>query len=349
MRGVRQSEMKIQFSMIEVKRIGNRIHIQWSADEALGKVKVFKGLSPIEANVQLAETAVGISSLSFDDPNPGRRTYFIFKSEYGGTRITAERRLPLQGCVNFRDMGGYETVDGRYIKWGMLYRSEELIGLTAADRLYLQNCGLKVICDYRAEYEAELKPNPSIGDARQIRIPIEVESSKNRLRMNYMDMIAKDMLHLLGPSGEMLIFANQRYVTDFANSFSTLFELLLKPGNLPMLQHCAAGKDRTGFGSAIVLLALGVPEQTVMEDYLLTNTYREDADQTILASIRPKLARDGDGDVLWAVMQARQRYLQAAFDEIRLCYETIDRYLEEAAGLTPANRQQLQDMLLTDA
>jgi protein-tyrosine phosphatase len=341
--------MKIEFSKVEVKRIGSRIHIQWSADEALGKVKVFTGLSPLEANYQLAETAVGTSSLSFDDPSPGRRTYFVLKSEYGGTRITAERRLPLQGSVNFRDMGGYETVDGRYIKWGMLYRSEELIGLTAADRLYLQNCGLKVICDYRAEYEAELKPNPPIGEVRQIGIPIEVESLRHRSQMNYMDMIAKDMLHLLGPSGEMLILANQRYVSDFAKSFSTLFEILLTPGNLPMVQHCAAGKDRTGFGSAIVLLALGVPEQTVMEDYLLTNTFREEADQKILASIEPKLARDGDGDILWAVMQARPEYLQAAFDEIHLRYGTIDRYLEEAVGLTPANRVQLQDMLLTDA
>ncbi|NOU94324.1 protein-tyrosine-phosphatase [Paenibacillus sp. LMG 31456] len=340
--------MKIQLSKIAVNRIGNRIHIQWNKDEALGKVKVFIGLSPLDTKVQLAETGVGISSLSFDDPNPGLRTYYVLKSEHGGTRLAAERRLPLEGSVNFRDMGGYETVDGRYIKWGLLYRSEELIGLTESDRRYLQNCGLKLICDYRAEYEAELKPNPSIGNARQIGIPIEVESSRHRSRMNYMDMIDKNMLHLLGPSGEMLTLANQRYVSDFAKSFTTLFNLLLTPGNLPMVQHCAAGKDRTGFGSAILLLALGVSKQTIMEDYLLTNTLREETDRKILASIRPKLTNDEDWDVLWAMMQARQEYLQAAFDEIQLRYGSIELYLEVAVGLTPIHRKQLQDMLLTD-
>ncbi|WP_240420863.1 tyrosine-protein phosphatase [Paenibacillus periandrae] len=340
--------MEIQISNVEVNRIGNRMHIQWDKEMALGKVKVFTGVSPIDVNEELDETAIGVSSLSFDDPNPGRRSYFKLKSEHGGARITAERRLPLQGSINFRDMGGYETVDGRYIKWGMLYRSEELIGLTEADRLYLQYCGLKMICDYRAEYEAELKPNPSIGDAQQIGIPIEVKSPRHRSRMNYMDMIAMDKLHLLGPTGEMLTLANQRYVSDFTKSFAILFELLLTPGNLPMVQHCAAGKDRTGFGSAIVLLALGVPEQTIMEDYLLTNTFREEVDLQTLAFIKPKLAQEADWDVLWAVMQARQEYLQAAFDEIHKRYGDFDRYLEEAVGLTGSNRVQLQDMLLTD-
>ncbi|MEC0229356.1 tyrosine-protein phosphatase [Paenibacillus alba] len=340
--------MKIQLSKVEVQRIGNRMHLQWKSDEALGKVSIFTGLSPLEANDPLAETDVRISSLSFDDPNPGRRTYFILKSEYGGARIAAERRLPLQGSLNFRDMGGYETSDGRYLQWGMLYRSEELSGLTEADRLYLHNCGLKLICDYRAEYEAELKPNPSIENARQVGIPIEVESSRHRSRMNYMDMIANDMLHLLGPSGEMLTFANERYVADFAKSYAILFDLLLTPGNLPMVQHCAAGKDRTGFGSALVLLALGVPEQTIMADYLLTNAFREEADQQILASIKPKLKREADGEVLLAMMQARAEYLQAAFDEIYVRYGNMDRYLEEALGLTISKRKQLQDMLLTD-
>lgn len=340
--------MNIQFSNVQVVRMDSRLHISWGSDAALGKVTIYCGLSPLNADRQVDEAEGAIGTMLLDDPNPGRRTYFVLKSEYGGARTAAERRLPLQGMLNFRDLGGYETTDGRYVQWGVLFRSEELFDLTVHDRLYLEDCGVKTVCDYRAEYEAELRPNPSFGNIVQIRVPIKVETERHRSRMSYMEMIDQDKLHILGSPGDMLIYANRRYVSHFAKSFSTLFELLLTPGHLPLVQHCAAGKDRTGFGSAIVLLALGVPEETIMEDYLLTNKFREETDTGVLSAIEPKLKRSEDRDVVLALLQARREYLQAALDEIRSSFGSVDRYLEEAVGLTMASRRQLQNMLLTD-
>ncbi|WP_248924163.1 tyrosine-protein phosphatase [Paenibacillus hamazuiensis] len=293
-------------------------------------MKIYWSPSPDSANgdrflltEEEATEEEGISVI-LEDPNPGRRAYYHLRHEHGAAGIVAERRLPLEGAVHLRDLGGYDTEDGRSVKWGQLYRSEQLSDLTEADRAYLQSCGLKLICDYRADNDPFFAPYAEIGFVRHVRLPVTTTET--------------------APPGERLIRANQNYVSRHAQEFSHMLHLLLEENGFPLLQHCVAGKDRTGFGAAIVLLALGVPEATVMEDYLLTSSFKDALYRKLLkGSEAGSAAEDTPG-----ILEARPEYLQAAFDEMRSGYGSVRRYLESALGLTRDKRTRLQELLLTE-
>jgi protein-tyrosine phosphatase len=117
-----------------------------------------------------------------------------------------------------------------------------------------------------------------------------------------------------------------------------MFRLLIAPGALPALVHCTSGKDRTGVGVALLLSALGVPRDVVVEDYLLTNRYRRD-----LSAI---LQRRVDPDVLDVVVAAHADYLDAAFDSIRRHWGGIEQFIAGALGLDRADLSTLQEQLL---
>jgi protein-tyrosine phosphatase len=313
----------IQFMQLQLDRQDQgTLQLSWRGDPALGRICVYCSLSPdriLEQGDKLGEARGEDAALILEDPHPGIRTYYLLQPEHAAPRIIAERRLPLEGAVNFRDLGGYETVEGKFIKWGRLFRSEQLSDLTEGDIHYLQHCGLKLICDYRSEDEPLFAAYPEMGSIRSVRLPI------------------KTMESIL--PGDRLLLANQNYVARHSREFAAMLDLLLED-SLPALQHCVAGKDRTGFGTAVVLLALGVPELTVMEDYLLTNKYKDALLRKLLAG-RVDMP---DSDLL----QTRPEYLQAALDEIRSRYGGVASYLEHGLGFTPTKRKALQALLLSE-
>ena len=137
----------------------NTLHIKW--ENNIEEVRIYWSTSPdhIEENGELLVTVSG-DACTIENPSENERPYFRLVGSNGQAVTVAERRLPLQGAFNFRDMGGYETTEGRKVKWGKLYRSEELAGLTEWDIEYLQKSSLKLICDYRTDFEVKHKPNP---------------------------------------------------------------------------------------------------------------------------------------------------------------------------------------------
>ena len=116
--------------------------------------------------------------------------------------------------------------------------------------------------------------------------------------------------------------------------------------NLPTVLHCTAGKDRTGFASALILLSLGVPEETVFEDYLLTNQYREAFHRKVLRWVPLYPLFRTDPEDLLPLLEARPEYLRVSLDTIDELYGSLDAYLEQALGVTPARRAALRANLL---
>ena len=256
----------------------NTLQIKW--ENNIEEVRIYWSTSPdhIEENGELLATVNGESSYTIENPSENERPYFRLVGSNGQAVTVAERRLPLQGAFNFRDMGGYETTEGRKVKWGKLYRSEELAGLTEWDIAYLQKSGLKLICDYRTDFEVKHKPNPEITGARQVCLPVMQDLAKD---LNINEFFQVGDLSMLGKPGEYLVKMNQDFVSG-NEAFVSFLNLAQNPENLPLVNHCTAGKDRTGFGSALLLL-LGVPEKTVMEDYLLSNGFREKLNEKMMA------------------------------------------------------------------
>lgn len=325
------------------------IRIRWPESFSIGPVVIYRGIDPFFINraVSLAiADGQSVVLTAADDPNirGRRRLYFELVPASGGASVlTAERRLPLACCDNFRDLGGYETSDGRAIRWNRLYRTSELSKLTRSDLDYLSQFDIKLVCDFRSERVRAAKPDRTIEDAPEVLdLPIEQEGvDPEGLRVK----IRTGGLVALGLEQTMRN-AYRAFVTDYSAEWSAVFQRLVREENLPTVVHCTAGKDRTGFVSALVLLALGVPEETVFEDYLSTNYYQQDFFRFILRWIPLYSFFRTDPQDMLPLIEARREYLQVALDEMVARYGSVDAYLEQALGVDAEMRAKLEHHFL---
>ena len=178
-------------------------------------------------------------------------------------RSTPERFVNLQGAANFRDLGGYSTIDGRHVKWGLIYRSEALGRLSEEDLAHLNTRGLRLICDLRTPREITRLPD---------RVPITTQWTATPTREGDFDM---SMLPTLLFNRKLIPdFMRQSYPQQLAQNaihFGAILARFAEPDNLPAVFHCTAGKDRAGLTAALLLGLLGVPDKTIIEEYTLSN------------------------------------------------------------------------------
>ena len=310
---------------------------------------VYRGIDPsfIDRSIPLAVVeGQSVVLTAADDHNIGRRQRLYFElvpASGGAAVITAERRLPLACCNNFRDLGGYEANDGRTVRWDRAYRTGELSKLTPSDLEYVSQFDVKLVCDLRSDRERIASPDPSIDGAPEIfELPVDQEGVDPKdLRMK----IRTGGLVALGAERTMLA-AYRGFVTKHSEGWAAMFEYLARGVNLPTVVHCTAGKDRTGFASALLLLALGVSEETVFEDYLLTNYYEQNFFRFVLRWVPLYSFFRTDPMDLLPLLEARREYLQAALDEMVAGYGSIDAYLEQALGVDAEMRAKLEHHFL---
>lgn len=258
-----------------------------------------------------------------------------------------ERQVTLEGQPNFRDIGGYRTADGRSVKWGLLYRSGALDHLTDADLETVRARRIVKIIDLRANSEVDKARDRIPAGARSLRLPVWPKTNLKALSK------ALNGSDVSGITETALCDANRDFIRHFAGAYADLLKQIADPANRPALWHCTLGKDRAGLGTAIVLLVLGVAEEVIMEDYLLSNAYRAREMQRELSDFkkrqpagRDELVARRDARVFQALLEARREYLQAAFDEMVREYGSIEAYLHDGLGVTQEQRKKLQDQLL---
>ena len=237
--------------------------------------------------------------------------------------------VPLTGTSNFRDLGGYTTADGRRVRRGLVFRSAALGGLTAADRSVVATLGLRTICDLRGRHEREAAPTRVDGIAL---VPLPIEPG--------VGASLRDLLHTKEATGEALQSVLERAYCSYALTctlqYRAMLDRILDSGT-PLLFHCTAGKDRTGFGAALLLTALGVPWEQIVADFEATNRlWRRD---TLPGVGLPLVIRE-------TLLRADPTLLAAAFAAIREEYGSVDQYLDTALGLSPERVALLQALLL---
>ena len=231
-----------------------------------GEWELYAGAAPETIDLS-APILTGSGAGSYTLPVPaGTRSYFQF--ETGGNRaILAERQLPMSGGFNMRDLGGYRTSDGRHVKWGRIIRSDDLHSLTDEDLVYLASIPVKTVADFRSLQEVRAMPDKlSPQGMTYVGLPItpgSLDDLQSYIAMTPEEVEAK------------MEWMNVYFATsdEGRERYRELFRLLQETDDAAILFHCSAGKDRTGMGAALILYALGVPEQTVMEDYLASNGY----------------------------------------------------------------------------
>ena len=255
------------------------------------------------------------------------------------------RRLPLENNDNFRDLGGYRTADGRRVRWGLLYRSDDLAELSEQDHHYLERLGIRRVVDFRSRAEQEQEPD---------HLPEGLTTSSRPMAMHYRGSNVFDLFHDVeslnsADTTAMMRGINRQMVSDYSDEYSGWLQRLADPGSSPQIFHCTGGKDRTGFAAAMLLLALGVPEETVMRDYMLSAEYYHAKLDSSGWLIRLATLFRLDMEKLRAVMTVRPDYLQAAFAEIRERHGSMEAYMQQTLGLSPQLRRQLQNRFLEPA
>lgn len=234
------------------------------------------------------------------------------------------RSVPLRGASNVRDLGGWPAGSGR-VRFGRLFRAAALSELTPEDTAMLRALGLRIVCDLRGEAERAAAPS-CLDGVRVHSLPIEpsvgaslrdILATRAATREEVMDLLHK---------------AYRAYALSWAHRYRAMFDLLVEEDG-PLLFHCSAGKDRTGFGAALILTALDVPREAVMADYLASNRlWRGEAD----------IAAGLPADIAARLLRVHPELLETAFAAIEAA-GGFDRYAEAELGLDPRRRQRLRD------
>tara|TARA_X000001036_G_scaffold27754_1_gene23018 strand:+ start:1307 stop:2209 length:903 start_codon:yes stop_codon:yes gene_type:complete len=254
------------------------------------------------------------------------------------------RKLPFTGAHNFRDLGGYKTEDGRALKWGKIYRSDDLHLLTDEDLKYLSRLNIKSVVDFRSDEERESEPDRLNPDMTQLLLPIKFQPEE--LDDETLKNLMKNLTFGTLDSSNLLRDFNIVIVKDFATEYKKFFRHVIENNAEPIVFHCTAGKDRAGFASAMILTVLGVPREKVIEDYLLTNTYVKDHVDSEMLEIELKTFFRADTDNLRKINLVEERYIQAAFDTIDSEWGGMDNYISGALGLSEEDILKLKDFYL---
>ena len=241
-----------------------------------------------------------------------------------------DRVLALQGLTNFRDLGGYAGDGGRPLRWRRLFRSDHFGALTEADRARLAPLGIARSFDFRGVAERAATPYHWPGVVQHsLSIEPTVVQQMQALVAAGSTLTAPVVTGLMNDLYRSMVRAQ-------SDRFAELIDQLLQ-AEAPVVFHCTAGKDRTGFAAALILLALGVPRDVVMRDYLLTNDlYR-----------RPAFAEGHAAEEVLAVLwRVQTEFLDAALNKVDQDYGGMKTYLTEVVGLDSAARRELSQRYL---
>lgn len=270
------------------------------------------------------------------------RPYFYVKADGGAGVWAAERVLPLEGGRNFRDLGGYPAAGGKRVQWGKVYRSGTMSGLTPADYDYLGDLGVKVVCDFRTAGEREAEPNNWVAERKIAYWARDYDMGFGELGklLSSKDVTPEQVR-------ATMIEGYRRTPYEQAPAYREMFRRLAG-GEVPLAFNCSAGKDRAGVAAALLLSALGVPRETVVADYALSDKVTDfgksmsgdkaSRAHSALAKLPPEL--------LAPLMRSDPDYIRAMFTEIERRHGSVEAYLKDVLGVTDADLAAIRRQLL---
>ncbi|MCR5450627.1 MAG: tyrosine-protein phosphatase [Solobacterium sp.] len=243
--------------------------------------------------------------------------------------------------LNFRDLGGYPTADGRHVRKGLFYRSGGLFRMSEQELDEIRALNVRYIMDLRADWQRKRKPDPEIPGAQQIEHTGYVPEAAMRIDFSPAGM------HQTGDEAKEQFDKLELYYKEiiFGNLDFRLFLNCVAEGKVPIIFHCASGKDRTGAAAILLLLALGVDEETVMEDYILSNEYYEETiNQVFMQMYEEALKDDYLPSLLWIENGVMEFFGRSMLEEIHKQYDSIDEFLSAEYGLDAEKLRKMRDM-----
>lgn len=236
--------------------------------------------------------------------------------------------------TNFRDLGGYQTQDGRRVKHGCFYRSAAIVFPSDTDRREFEELGMKAILDLRSPMEVSQQPDDTVPGCAYIHCSAADTGNAQGGNVDIAQLIRQSFPQQL--AGYLM----ETYRTlPFRNpAYQIMFDLI-KKHQVPFVFHCTAGKDRTGVAAYLILKTLGVDDETIIHDYMLSNEYRKDENEKMIAMA-------GGSPALRELLVVKEAFLQLSIHSIQKKYGDFGDYLNAEYNLTEADIHSLRDAYL---
>lgn len=267
--------------------------------------------------------------------------------------VTPGAPSPIGSLPNLRDLGGWRAADGRVVRSGVLFRSTDFSSLADDDIATLEGLGLRTMYDLRSVHEREAIPDPPLPGVTEIGLDVLADAQMS-IPANIGAVLADpavvaqaDEVLSGGKAREMICGTYREMITlpSATASYSEFYRGLHGDAPGPILFHCTTGKDRTGWAAAAFLTLVGVGEEDVYHDYLLTN-------ERLIPALRPIFdgfaAAGGDPELLVGVLGVDAGYLDAAFDEVRTRFGGIEGYFSEALGIGTGEQDKIRERFLVE-
>ena len=240
------------------------------------------------------------------------------------TFSTPDRHIALPGTTNLRDLGGYRGHAGRTVRWRTLLRSDHLAALTPESLAALQTMGVQRSADFRGRHERTVDAYAWEG------LHTHALSVEPTVVQKAIVMLQAGGILSVPETVSLMQDTYRSFVRENAAQFAQLFRLLLED-DAPMLFHCTAGKDRTGWAAALILEALGVSRADIEHDYLLTNQYYQRP-----AAMATRAAQAMPTEILQVLWRVQPAFLASAYDMVAREYGGIPAYLRDVMQLDTA-------------
>jgi protein-tyrosine phosphatase len=263
--------------------------------------------------------------------------------------VTTERRtrIAIATAANLRDIGGWPTSAGGRVRSGVVYRSAELSRLHGDDLSAFGELGVRTVFDLRTAAEATRQPDALPEGTESVALDVlgvGEHAAPAELQQIFEDPSRASEFLRAGQAEGYFETAYRAFVTlpSARSAYQRLFEGIAAAEG-PVLYHCTTGKDRTGWATAVLFRLLGVPDEQVLEEYLLTNT-------ELLPMVQPWMdqfaAGGGDPQLLMPILGVQESYLEAAFAQMQESFGAVEDYLVTGLGLSPTTLEALRDKLL---
>lgn len=305
---------------------------------------LYMGDSPTTIDRQSPLSLSGVDVQSVTLPaSPFWRPYYEVHFSDGQTRLVSLRELPFDEVANFRDCGGYQTTQGAYVQWGKIYRSGSLAHVTAQDLQHISDLGLRLVCDLRSIKEVGKEPD---------RLPTENTPTYRHLPIMLGEQLSQQLNAILFDPLKLYDMLYETYtayaIKENGALFGEIFQRLAEPDSLPFLVHCTAGKDRTGITIALLLSMLGVPDETIVADYSISNRYTEHFHSWAEQHIPPFLKALGvTTRDLTPLVSIHPQIMEKTLAYLRENYGSAEGYLLTQARISEGQLAQIRENFLT--
>ena len=305
-----------------------------------GSVKIYSSSDPDHFDFSQTPFEVkisdGLTRLPIKEKN--ERIFFLMEFNNRFKKVTAARFPCPDKIKNLRDIGGYNNKEGKMTKWAKVFRAGDIdVPKNEKDRHIVNQIKIKTIFDFRDEKEREYPLDTgSFKNTSRITNPIP-----NPLNSQIIQMILDGKMR----KGDVRLYMQGRYLDMYENAdiyFGAMFECLLDPENYPVIITSEKGIDRTGFGIALLMMALDIPSETIIEEYLLS---RKQIDIPLYMRENKQISPEQQ-EVISLLLNPQNKVIPMIFSQISHDYGSVDNYLERKLKLDRNKQKKLKELLL---